>query len=700
LLSAAAALALGSVLSSTAVATSMPKADPVATTGRQAALAASPAPSSRVVVPTSVHSASAGVRHPSAVLTGRATRLQGTSAQLVLDFGRDVAGVVSLRFGAASDDAQQLGVAFTESVAYVGHNSDASNGNTDSNSTDGYLTAPVKRHGTWTAPQAQLRGGFRYLTIFSLTAGWVDLDGVTVHFTAAPNLARPNAWPNYFSSSDPLLNRIWYAGGYTVELATIAHDQARAPLVSYNGVTDPRQYALTSGWFNNADLGGTGSVLTDGAKRDRAVWAGDFLMAFPSDAVSLHDMSSVRNALEIVYRAQTPEGAFPYEGPPWISPGEFADAYHLDALVATAQFLVDSGDRRWLGSHWSQYLAGLRYAEAKTLPTGVFLVTGPSDWARSDQGGINLEANALMYRTLTTCTTLAEWQHDGALAADCRQRAAKLKAEANRLLWDDALGAYKDGPTGANRQTAALYPQDGNALAVWFGMTQTPAQRDRVLKLLRTRWTTIGAITPEWNSWIHPFPGGMEVMARFAAGDDHAALDLIRREWGYMLNSPLGTKSTFWEGYHPNGDPAGYYGGTFPASYTSLAHGWATAPTAALTEYLLGASSTPDGYQVAPHPGGVRHAEGTLTTPRGQLAVAWNSAGNGFALTVKTPGVRGTGTVSVPLFGKARRITINGALGWDGHQALHIRGLSGATSDGRYVTFRGVTPGTWTFRWR
>jgi hypothetical protein len=695
----AAAVALGAVMSGSAVAASPDH--PVATAGRQAALAASPAPSGRIVVPSSVHSASAGVTHPAAVLTGRPTRLHGTSAQLVLDFGRDVGGVVSLSFAGAADGGQQIGVAFSESVAYVGHNSDASNGsNSDPNGTDGYLTVPVRRHATWTAPQAQLRGAFRYLTIFPLSGGWVDLDGVSVRFTAAPNLPRPNDWPNYFFSSDPLLNRIWYAGGYTLELGTIAHDEGRAMLVGSNGVADPRQYPLTSGWANNADLGGTGSLLTDGAKRDRAIWAGDFLIAFPADAASLHDMSSVRASLDAVYRAQAPGGAFPYEGPPATGPGVFADAYHLDALVATAQYLVDSGDRHWLDAHWSQYLAGLRYAEGKTLPNGVFLVTGPLDWARSDQGGINLEANVLMYRSLITCVTLAGWRHEDAIAQDCRQRAQKLKAEANRLLWDDAAGAYKDSPTGATRQVAPLYPQDGNSLAVWFGMTQTSSQQDRVLGLLRKRWNEIGATTPEWNNWIHPFPGGMEVMARFAAGDDDAALDLIRREWGYMLNSRLGTGSTFWEGYHPNGDPADYYDGGYPASYTSLAHGWATAPTAALTEFLLGASTTPDGYRVAPHPGGVRHAEGTLSTPRGQLVVAWDSDSHGFALTVKTAGVRGAGDVAIPLLGRHRRITINGALAWDGRTAEHIRGLSGASSDGEYVTFRGVTPGTWTFRWR
>ncbi|MGW7239312.1 hypothetical protein [Streptomyces sp. NPDC054804] len=69
-------------------------------------------------------------------------------------------------------------------------------------------------------PTTQLRGGFRYLTVFLDTSGWVDLKGVSLGFTAAPGKSDPADYPNYFHSSDDLLNRIWYAGAYTVQLDT------------------------------------------------------------------------------------------------------------------------------------------------------------------------------------------------------------------------------------------------------------------------------------------------------------------------------------------------------------------------------------------------------------------------------------------------------------------------------------------------
>ncbi len=81
---------------------------------------------------------------------------------------------------------------------------------------------------------------------------------------------------------------------------------------------------------------------------------------------------------------------------------------------------------------------------------------------------------------------------------------------------------------------------------------------------------------------MHPFPGSMEAMAHFEAGEDETGLDLLRLEWGYMLNAPYGTASTFWEGYRTDGSS------DYNESYVSAAHGWSAGPTATLTFYVLG----------------------------------------------------------------------------------------------------------------
>jgi hypothetical protein len=171
----------------------------------------------------------------------------------------------------------------------------------------------------------------------------------------------------------------------------------------------------------------------------------------------------------------------------------------------------------------------------------------------------------------------------------------------------------------------------------------------------------------------------MEVQAHFAASDDEVGLELIRREWGYMLNSPLSTNSSFWEGYLANG--------TFDYSgaYMSNAHGWATGPTSALTFSVLGISlneTNPRGYNFIPHPGDLASVEGRLTTPIGPITASWkyDPKSQTFDQQFTAP-VNSSGNVGVPTFGHQIKVYVNGQLVWDGEHDIH----SNAHTDGRYV---------------
>ena len=120
------------------------------------------------------------------------------------------------------------------------------------------------------------------------------------------------------------------------------------------------------------------------------------------------------------------------------------------------------------------------------------------------------------------------------------------------------------------------------------------------------------------------------VTQRLSAGNTSQGLDLIKRQWGYMLRHPNSTQSTFWEGYQANGQYA------FQGIYMSHAHGWATGPAAGLTFYVLGLRPV-DGsnggsgseYIVAPQPSieqGVTWCNGSLAFESGAASVhvAWS----------------------------------------------------------------------------
>jgi len=102
-----------------------------------------------------------------------------------------------------------------------------------------------------------------------------------------------------------LLNRIWYAGAYTLQSNAVPVNTGRqVPTLSY-------------GWANNATMGPGDTIIVDGAKRDRAVWPGDMGIAVPSAFYSVGDLTSVKNALQVMYDTQNNKtGAFAESGPP------------------------------------------------------------------------------------------------------------------------------------------------------------------------------------------------------------------------------------------------------------------------------------------------------------------------------------------------------------------------------------------------
>jgi len=639
------------------------------------------APASRTIGPVSVFRTNGSVINPNNVLTGAATAIVGNGAYLTLDFGKEVGGYVTLTFAAASDANQSVGLAFSESSLYVGVDSDRSNGG---GSPDGALTAAVPGASQYTVPRPFIRGGFRYLTIFLRSAGWVHLSGVSLAFSPDPNRAVPNQYPNYFYSNDDTLNRVWYAGAYTFQTNLVRNDEGR--------VWPP----VSTLWNNGATIGELGNVvLTDGAKRDRVVWPGDMGIAVPTGFVSLFETVAARNSLQTIYNHQSSAGELGYAGPPLLFGG--SDTYHMWTLYGTDAYYQYSGDKAWVDSIWPRFVAGAAFITNKMDANGLLSVTGANDWARDGQGGENIAANALLYGVLVRAAGLAQIEGDAALASSYATRAASLKVQINARLWDPAAGAYKDNPT------STLYPQDGNALAVWFGVVDSAAKARSISYVLNENWNDKGSRGPEFTFGtgvprISTFAGSMELMSHFQAGYDLRGLDMIRAMWGYMLNAAHGTRSTIWEGLNSDGSFA------YQDSYTSLSHGWGTGPTSALTFYVLGVvpdTAAGQTYHVIPHPGDLTHVEGNLTMSAGKVVFASYDVGAScrtFSLWVDAQTHSGsTGRIGVPRFGANHTVLVNGTPAWNGTSFVASPGITGASQDADYIYFTGVAPGGRTF---
>ncbi|EPQ55724.1 Six-hairpin glycosidase [Gloeophyllum trabeum ATCC 11539] len=610
------------------------------------------APKSKTVWPAAIHRVEGTVDGATNLVDneGPAT-LAGNGSWLTLDYGVEVGGLISITFISPAPSAS-LALSFTESPLFISPlTSDDSSYPAPNMSYDGVLRVPAPLpSGWWTQPASALRGGFRYLTLVSTSSTPLTISNVSCAISFMPHVDDLRDYAGYFYAQDSsgyedpdFLTKVWYAGAYTVQTNTVPLDTGReVPFVS------------SPGWANNATLGVAGPIIVDGAKRDRAVWPGDMGIAVPTQFVSTYDLLPTRNALSTMFAALDPlTGALPESGPPLSQ--TVSDTYHAWTLIGTYNYYMYSGDTAWLQNVWANYTKAVGFLEGKVDSTGLMNVTGLRDWARLGGGGHNAEGNALFYKVLTNSASLASYADAPALSSAWSANATALKSAFNAAFWDPQQGMYRDNTS------TTLCPQDANSMAILFNLTTSAEQAGSVSKGLERNWNALGAVAPELPDTISPFIGGLELQAHFESGNDARAMDLLHREWGYMLATNLSVQSTLLEGFTANGSLS-YRGYNYDPSYTSHAHGWSSGPTSALTFYVLGLTITaPQGrtWSVAPHPSGLPRAEGGFSTGLGWFGVKWWEGEGGFTVEVDVP--EGTqGVVRLPYAVEGGKVCVNG----------------------------------------
>jgi hypothetical protein len=168
------------------------------------------APNSRTLFPATVHQVNGTVTGAESLAgssTGSAV-FNGVSA-VTFDYGKNIAGLVSVTVGNVSSPDAFIGLTFTESSIWI--NGQASDACSDAG-LDEVLWLPVGNGpGTYTVDDSHERGAFKYLSLVSNSSALIEVTSVSTNFTAAPTQDL-QAYTGYFHSDDELLNRIWYAG--------------------------------------------------------------------------------------------------------------------------------------------------------------------------------------------------------------------------------------------------------------------------------------------------------------------------------------------------------------------------------------------------------------------------------------------------------------------------------------------------------
>ncbi|KAI1805334.1 glycoside hydrolase family 78 protein [Daldinia bambusicola] len=611
------------------------------------------APSSRTVGPKAVFRLDTGES-----ISVESASLSSAHSGVYYDFGLEIGGVVTIQYSVlATDGGGALGIAFTEAKDYIGPISDKSADISERN--DGALYANFSSAGnhTYEMPTEQLRGGFRYMTLFLTGAtSSVTVTGVRLEISFQPTWSNLRAYQGYFHSSDDLLNKIWYSGAYTLQTNALHPKTGRA-------------WPPPEGqWLNNGDIGVGDTINTDGAKRDRTVWPGDMGVAVPASFYSTGDIESVRNSLSTLYGIQEQNGLLPFSGPPLLAKN--SDTYHMWTMIGTYNYVLYSGDVDFIRGIWTKYLLAMSFISNQLDSSlGLLNITGYSDdWGRFNVTSTQASAQVLFYRTLITGSALATWIGDTTgTNSTWLEAAAKLRGVINAQLWDKKSGAFHDS-LETRDANINLHPQDGNSLAVLFGVVNATSDRAQdISSSLTKNWTPIGAESPELTGEVSTFISSFEIQAHLLVGQAQRALDLIRTSWGWYLNNENGTQSTMVEGYLIDGTwgyrhDAGY---EEDYSYTSHSHGWATGPVTALTEYILGLSIiglAGSAWQIAPQFGDLSHAEGGFTTSLGKYFASWtvNSDGS-YILEYSVPkGTSGVLLLPPPNQNKRGKVLVDG----------------------------------------
>jgi alpha-L-rhamnosidase len=147
-------------------------------------------------------------------------------------------------------------------------------------------------------------------------------------------------------------------------------------------------------------------------------------------------------------------------------------------------------------------------------------------------------------------------------------------------------------------------------------------------------------------SGLSTFYGFYVLQARALAGDYQGGMDVIRDYWGAMLD--LGA-TTFWEDFDLEWAKNAGRIDELPSEMTddihadygdycyvglrhSLCHGWASGPTAWLSQHVLGVQVIEPGckaVKIDPHLGDLEWAEGSYPTPMGAIKVRHEKQSDG-----------------------------------------------------------------------
>ncbi len=336
--------------------------------------------------------------------------------------------------------------------------------------------------------------------------------------------------------------------------------------------------------------------LWDGIKRDRLVWIGDLHPEVMTVNTVFGYNEIVPKSLDLI-RNSTPL-------PEWMNG---ISSYSIWWLLIQNDWYKYHGDKVYLGEQKEYLIALLKHLMTKIGDDGKEKLDGMRflDWPSSPNNqGVHAGLQGLMVMAMDAGEELLLELDEPNLAKECMAASKKLKS-------------YKPDHNDSKQ---------GAALMALANIMDPKEANDEVL--------SVGGAKN-----FSTFYGYYMLQAMAKADNKQQAIDIISTYWGAMLD--LGA-TTFWEDFDMDWvdnaapidelvpsdkiDVHGAYGNyCYKQLRHSLCHGWASGPTAWLTENVLGIKVLEPGCRtilIDPFLGDLKWVEGSFPTPLGDVKIS------------------------------------------------------------------------------
>ena len=480
-----------------------------------------------------------------------------------LDFGRVCVGYLEIEYEAKCDGRVKMRFDYSENVTEIEQNSRLT------------LRYAIKK-GRHTLLVNHRRAA-RYVRV-QFDQGAMDTKCIRIRFRQS---MKPDTQLGWFQCQDEELNKMWEVGKYTLwvnkhqeyescpksEMKFFTGDGIVAALIDY--------YTFGDGSLVDASLAITEIQSNSGIQhniydRNTSLWD------YPAwRIVMLYNHYIHQGDLEVVKK-------------------------YYDDVALNTQWMIEKMNRD--GLIYQYPLFGGPFYEG----------SGTVEYSCSfDRLGEKPYLNALLYKSLLCMSVLGKAVGDSR-CEEWAQMATTVKQAMNDKLWSEEKGAYLDS------YDKSYIPQDGNALAVLWGIADDERAKTVLETLKRENWSPYGsALANKEVSHTHggiqtisPMMCSHEAEARFKSGKPEEALDLMHRCWGTMLKKGA---QTFWE-YAPNDGEK---------HWRVTSHGWSAGCTFLLSAYVLGVRPMSPGYETMvfePYEG-FDNFKGVIPTVKGLVAV-------------------------------------------------------------------------------